>query len=83
MLETVGADKIRVRVPKIPKLNTYADVRLNYELLKNIGFTEIEIFDYIEIDKHKRISDVALKNKNDFVDVANNNFIKVLQSGSI
>lgn len=76
LLETVGADKIRVRVPKIPKLNTYADVRLNYELLKNMGFTEIEIFDYIEIDKHKRISDVALKNKNDFVDVANNNFIK-------
>lgn len=76
LLETVGADKIRVRVPKIPKLNTYADVRLNYELLKNMGFTEIEIFDYIEINKHKRISDVALKNKNDFVDVANNNFIK-------
>ena len=76
MLETVGADKIRVRVLKIPKLNTYADVRLNYELLKNMGFTEIEIFDYIEINKHKRISDVALKNKNDFVDVANNNFIK-------
>ena len=76
LLETVGADKIRVRVPKIPKLNTYADVRLNYELLKNMGFTEIEIFDYIEIDKHKRISDVTLKNKNDFVDVANNNFIK-------
>ena len=70
LLETVGADKIRVRVPKIPKLNTYADVRLNYELLKNMGFTEIEIFDYIEINKHKRISDVALKNKNDFVDVA-------------
>ena len=37
LLETVGADKIRVRVPKIPKLNTYADVRLNYELLKNMG----------------------------------------------
>lgn len=76
LLETVGADKIRVMIPKIPKLNTYADVRLNYEILKSTGFTEIEIFDYIEIDKHKRISDVALKNKKDFVDVANNNFIK-------
>lgn len=76
LLETVGADKIRVMVPKIPKLNTYADVRLNYEILKSTGFTEIEIFDYIKIDKHKRISDVALKNKKDFVDVANNNFIK-------
>ena len=63
LLETVGADKIRVMVPKIPKLNTYADVRLNYEILKSTGFTEIEIFDYIEIDKHKIISDVALKNK--------------------
>lgn len=41
-----------------------------------MGFTEIEIFDYIKIDKHKRISNVALKNKNDIVDVANNNFIK-------
>lgn len=76
LLETVGADKIRVMIPKILKLNTYADVRLNYEILKSTGFTEIEIFDYIEIDKHKRISDVALKNKKDFVDVANNNFIK-------
>ena len=76
LLETVGADKIRVRVPKIPKLNTYADVRSNHEILKNMGFTEIEIFDYIEIDKHERISDVALKNKQEFVDIANNNFIK-------
>ena len=76
LLETVGADKIRVRVPKIPKLNTYADVRSNHEILKNMGFTEIEIFGYIEIDKHERISDVALKNKQEFVDIANNNFIK-------
>lgn len=76
LLETVGSDKIRVRVPKIPKLNTYADVRLNYEILKSMGFSQIEIFDYIEIDKHKKISEVALKNKQDFVDVANNNFIK-------
>lgn len=76
LLETVGADKIRVRVPKIPKLNTYADVRSNYEILKNMGFSEIEIFDYIEIDKHEKISEIALKNKQDFVDVVNNNFIK-------
>lgn len=76
LLETVGPDKIRVRVPKIPKLNTYADVRSNYEVLKNMGFSEIEIFDYIEIDKHKKISETALKNKQDFVDVVNDNFIK-------
>lgn len=76
LLETVGADRIRVRVPKIPKLNTYADVRSNYEILKSMGFSEIEIFDYIEIDKHKKISEIALKNKQDFVDVVNNNFIK-------
>ncbi len=76
LLETVGSDKIRVRVPKIPKLNTYADVRSNYEILKSMGFGEIEIFDYIEIDKHEKISEMALKNKQDFVDVANNNFIK-------
>lgn len=76
LLETVGSDKIRVRVPKIPKLNTYSDVRSNYEILKNMGFNEIEIFDYIEIDKHKKISENALKNKENFVDVVNNNFIK-------
>lgn len=28
LLETVGADKIRVRVPKIPKLNTYKSVKI-------------------------------------------------------
>ena len=57
-------------------LNTYSDVRSNYEILKSMGFNEIEIFDYIEIDKHEKISETALKNKQDFVDVANNNFIK-------
>ncbi|WP_406534168.1 radical SAM protein [Methanobrevibacter sp.] len=76
LLETVGSDKIRVRVPKIPKLNTYANVRSNYEILKSMGFSEIEIFDYIEIDKHEKISGIALKNKQDFIDVVNNNFIK-------
>lgn len=76
LLETVESDRIRVRVPKIPKLNTYADVRSNYEILKSMGFSEIEIFDYIEIDKHEKISEIALKNKQDFVDVVNNNFIK-------
>lgn len=76
LLETVGADKIKVRVPKIPKLNTYADVRSNYSLLKEMGFNEIEIFDYIEINNHKKTSETALKNKQDFVKIVNNNFIK-------
>ena len=76
MLETVGADKIKVRVPKIPKLNTYTDVRSNYSLLKEMGFNEIEIFDYIEINNHKKTSETALKNKQDFVKIVNNTFIK-------
>ena len=76
LIETVESDRIRVRVPKIPKLNTYADVRSNYEILKSMGFSEIEIFDYIEIDKHEKISEIALKNKQEFVDIVNNNFIK-------
>lgn len=76
LLETVGSDRIMVRVPKIPKLNTYADVRSNYEILKSMGFSEIEIFDYVEVDKHKKISEIALKNKQDFVDVVNNKFIE-------
>ncbi len=68
LLATAGSQKIRVRVPKIPKLNTGDDVKSNYEILKNMGFEDIDVFDYIEIENQKRISDVALKNKEDFLE---------------
>ncbi len=76
LLENVGADKIRVRVPKIPKLNTLYDVRVNSEILKGMGFREIEVFNYIEVDEFEKISEIALRNKQEFVELMTNNFIK-------
>ena len=66
LLERVGSDKIKVRVPKIPKLNTYEDVENNCKILKNMGFKEIDVFDYFEIKNKKIMSKVALRNKADF-----------------
>lgn len=66
LLETVGSDKIRVRVPRIEGLNTDEDIKSNYQILKDMGFCDIEVFNYVEIEKYNKISDVAIKNKREF-----------------
>ena len=67
ILDEVGSDKIRVRVPLIPELNSKNDIESNFNILKNIGFKDIEVFPYVEIENYKKISDVALKNKQEFL----------------
>lgn len=38
-------------------------------MLKDMGFHNIEIFDYIDgIEKHKEISEKAMKNKEEFLE---------------
>lgn len=40
-------DRIRIRVPMIPDYNTEADRDLSVKQLKEMGFTQIEVFPYI------------------------------------
>ena len=65
----VEEDKIKVRVPRIKELHKSNEVESNYETLKDMGFNNIEIFDYIDsVENHKPISDKALKNKKEFLE---------------
>ena len=65
--DTVGSNKIKVRVPLIPKLNSKSDVKSNCQILKKMGFNYIDVFNYIDIEDFKDISPIALKNKHDFL----------------
>ena len=69
LLDNVGPDKIRVRVPLIPELNSKDDVESNFNFLKKMGFKDIEVFKYVEIENFKNISGVALKNRQDFLNL--------------
>lgn len=71
LLKNTDAKKIKIRVPRIPKLHVLDDVKSNYRMLEDMGFENIEVFNYIEPIKIKKISDIALKNKNDFIDFLN------------
>lgn len=46
LLSRVGKEKIKVRVPNIPGYNTPEDVEKSVQILKAMGITNIEIFDY-------------------------------------
>lgn len=46
--DNVEKDKIRLRVPKIPKLHKSNEINENSEILKDMGFEYIEKFKYIK-----------------------------------
>lgn len=48
LLDKVGSDRILVRIPLIPKYNTEYIVNENQNILKQIGFTQLNIFNYIK-----------------------------------
>jgi len=47
VLRTKGPEHVWVRVPHIPNYNTDEDVKHSIEVLKNMGITQIEEFNYI------------------------------------
>ncbi|MGN0519041.1 MAG: radical SAM protein [Acutalibacteraceae bacterium] len=47
LIKLVGTDRLKVRVPLIPEYNTDIDQKASVEQLKNMGITNIEVFDYI------------------------------------
>ena len=67
--EHVDNDKIKIRVPRIKGLHKSDEAESNLKVLQEMGFTNIEIFDYIDdVEIHKPISDKALRNKKSFLE---------------
>lgn len=61
------ADKIMIRVPRIPHLHSSDEAKENFQILEDMGFRNIEMFDYVDPESIQKVSDCALKNKNDFI----------------
>lgn len=40
-------DKVLVRVPRIPQFNTEQDQKNNADLLRAMGFTRLDLFEYV------------------------------------
>ncbi|MCR5575969.1 MAG: radical SAM protein [Oscillospiraceae bacterium] len=47
LLEAVGPERIRVRVPRIPEYNSAEDQARSAARLRAMGFVNIELFDYV------------------------------------
>ena len=47
LLDLVGPERVRVRVPRIPNYNTPEDQARSAEKLRSMGLTKIELFDYV------------------------------------
>lgn len=60
LIEAVGPERIRVRVPIIPNLHKTTDTAVhNAEIIKEMGIKDIDIFTYTLPSSRKRVSDVA------------------------
>jgi len=44
---SVSPERVRVRIPRIPSYNTQEHIRASWDWLKQLGFTRLEVFDYI------------------------------------
>lgn len=64
--DNVKIDKIRLRVPEIPKLHKSNEINENSAILKDIGFENIENFRYIKPEIIKPLSKVMIKRIKEF-----------------
>lgn len=68
-------NKIKIRVPRIKGFHKSNEALESYKKLKSLGFVNIEIFDNVdEIEKFKKISDKAIKNRKEFLERVNEYF---------
>ena len=51
LLDTIGADRILVRVPRIPGYNTVEDQANSAVKLRSMGIKELDLFDYVICEK--------------------------------
>ena len=47
LLESVGPDRVIVRVPNIPGFNTRAEVDASVQTLRDMGVQRLDVFDYV------------------------------------
>ena len=52
LLDAVGPNRITVRVPVIPEYNTPEDQQKSAEKLRAMGFTKLDLFDYVISQEH-------------------------------
>ena len=71
LLEKVGSERIQVRVPAIPVFHQHEEYKDNAKILMNMGFNNIEIFEYINPSMKKKISDTAKQNCKEFLEKIN------------
>ena len=65
--DNVESEKIKLRVPKIPGLHTSDEVNENQEILRNMGFENIEMFNYIKPELRMELSEVAFNRLSEFL----------------
>ena len=51
LLDAAGPERVTVRVPLIPEYNTKEDQARSAELLRSMGFTRLDLFDYVIREK--------------------------------
>ena len=47
LLASCGADRVLVRVPRIPGFNTARDQQMSVDALRKMGVTRLDLFDYV------------------------------------
>lgn len=67
LLDKAGSDKIKARVPIIPKFHKDKEYEENSKMLKGMGIENIEIFQYIMPELRKKVSKEAFENREDFL----------------
>lgn len=66
--ENVPMDKILLKVPKIFGFHKNTEWIESINILKELGFENIALFDYVDTEQRKPISDIAKKNKYEFIE---------------
>lgn len=61
--DRVGEEKIVLKVPKIPVLHKGDEQKESEEKLRNLGFTNIALFDYVDPKSRKKLTETALENR--------------------
>ena len=51
LIKEISPERIRIRVPKIPNHNKKEDIEYSVHILKDMGFTDIEVFPYVMREK--------------------------------
>lgn len=77
VLNQAGKDKIFIRIPQIPFFHYHSEWEESENILRKMGFTNIEVFPYVDVSKRKEISSKARKNALDFIQSSKKSEIKM------